>query len=205
MNLQMGDSDHLRGQTAIIENAARLLGDAKFLSDNGRFASAFALAVLAIEEIGKVILEIWDTPRPLSSSKNRWSSHLQKQMAIAALLLAKKAVEEAGDAVIGDPISEELVERVAKAMCESSDGRFTNLVTIGALDKTKQLALYRDRWFALVGLHPNQFKKADVTELFDKARGAIASVGEPKIMRAGRAIYELQLQCKVGPSRFLPR
>ena len=40
--------------TLIIANSARLLGDAKLLADHGRFASAFALAVLGIEEIGKV-------------------------------------------------------------------------------------------------------------------------------------------------------
>ena len=34
----------------IMENAARLLQDAKLLSEHDRFASAFALAVLGLEE-----------------------------------------------------------------------------------------------------------------------------------------------------------
>jgi AbiV family abortive infection protein len=46
-------------RTLIMTNAARLLGDAKLLADHNRFASAFALAVLGVEEIGKVILDIW--------------------------------------------------------------------------------------------------------------------------------------------------
>jgi AbiV family abortive infection protein len=45
-------------RTEIVANAARLLGDAKLLSDNGRFASAFALAVLGLEELGKVVLAV---------------------------------------------------------------------------------------------------------------------------------------------------
>ena len=43
----------------IVDNAKRLLGDAELLDDNGRYASAFALAVLSLEEIGKVILGRW--------------------------------------------------------------------------------------------------------------------------------------------------
>ena len=51
--------------TLIIANSARLLGDAKLQAEHARFASAFALAVLGVEEIGKVILEIWGKlPRP---------------------------------------------------------------------------------------------------------------------------------------------
>jgi AbiV family abortive infection protein len=53
--------------TLIIANAARLLADAKLLVDHARFASAFALAVLGVEEIGKVALEIWE---PLSRSRS---------------------------------------------------------------------------------------------------------------------------------------
>ena len=56
-------------QTKMVANAARLIGDAKFLSDNLRFASAFALAFLGLEEIGKVILDIWNTPTPLQKPK----------------------------------------------------------------------------------------------------------------------------------------
>jgi AbiV family abortive infection protein len=41
-------------------NAARLLRDAKLLNDNERHASAFALGVLGLEEIGKAILRLWD-------------------------------------------------------------------------------------------------------------------------------------------------
>jgi AbiV family abortive infection protein len=46
-------------------NARRILGDARLLSDNQRYASAFALAVLGLEEIGKALLSlrVWRHPR----------------------------------------------------------------------------------------------------------------------------------------------
>jgi AbiV family abortive infection protein len=55
----------------IVSNAARLLRDAKLLVDNERYASAFALSVLALEEIGKVVLELWGASQPVHKSGKR--------------------------------------------------------------------------------------------------------------------------------------
>ena len=80
--------DHkLRDQTPIVSNAARLLRDAKLLADNERFASAFALAVLALEEIGKVVLAFWDTSKQTAKSPNRLSSHIKKQTAVSSFCI----------------------------------------------------------------------------------------------------------------------
>jgi hypothetical protein len=79
-------------QTLIMANAARLLADAKLLANHTRFASAFALAVLGVEEIGKVILDIWETAEPLPTPKIRKSSHLRKQSAVGSVLLASFAL-----------------------------------------------------------------------------------------------------------------
>jgi AbiV family abortive infection protein len=97
-------------RTAVIANAARLLHDAKLLFDHTRFASAFALGV---EEIGKVILDIWGSAAPLSKPVIRRSAHIRKQAAVSSLLLASFAVGEFGTEV--DDANEELVERVAEA------------------------------------------------------------------------------------------
>jgi AbiV family abortive infection protein len=40
----------------ILSNAGRLRDGAQFLLDNSRFASAYALAVLSVEEIGRLSL-----------------------------------------------------------------------------------------------------------------------------------------------------
>ena len=56
------EADNPKGDdlSRIRRNAKRLLRDAKLLSDNKRYASAFALAVLGLEEIGKSILRQWN-------------------------------------------------------------------------------------------------------------------------------------------------
>ncbi len=175
-------------RTAVIANAARLLRDAKLLVDHTRFASAFALAVLAVEEIGKVILDIWGSAAPLSKPVLRRSAHLRKQAAVSSLLLASFAVREFGAVV--DDANEELVQRVAAAFRLSDEGRFMSQVHVGALDKTKQLGLYRDDWLTDASLHADQFNGADVDAIFTIARRAIEVVGDARMMRTGRAIYE---------------
>jgi hypothetical protein len=81
---------------SVIENAARLLRDAKLLVAHARFASAFALAVLGMEEIGKVVLDIWGQAGPLSKPINRRTFHARKQAAVGSLMLASFAVEKFG-------------------------------------------------------------------------------------------------------------
>jgi AbiV family abortive infection protein len=175
-------------RSAVIANAARLLQDAKLLVDHTRFASAFALAVLGVEEIGKVILDIWESVAPLSKPVLRRSAHIRKQAAVSSLLLATFAVREFGTEM-GDA-NEELVQRVAEAFRLSREGQFMFHVQGGALDKTKQLSLYRDGWLTDASLHADQFSEADVDTMFVAARRAIEVVDDARIMRTGRAIYE---------------
>ena len=63
-------------------NAARLVADERLLLENGRYASATALAILAIEESGKVsILRGMATARDDGDIKNGWKafrSHRKK-------------------------------------------------------------------------------------------------------------------------------
>ena len=69
--------------------------------------------MLGVEEIGKVILDIWGSAAPLSKPVIRRSAHIRKQAAVSSLLLASFAVGEFGTEV--DDANEELVERVAEA------------------------------------------------------------------------------------------
>jgi AbiV family abortive infection protein len=170
-------------RTAIIANAARLLQDAKLLVDHSRCASAFALAVLGVEEIGKVVLDIWESAAPLSKPVVRRSAHVRKQAAVSSLLLAAFAVREFGTV-------EALVIRVADAFRLSDEGRLMSQVHGGALEKTKHLGLYRDDWLTEASLHADQFSAADVDAIFTMARRAIEVVDDGRIMRTGRAIYQ---------------
>jgi len=177
-------------QTAIIANAARLLKDAKLLVDHERYASAFALSVLALEEIGKVVLDLWGKPEASPKLNKRLSAHVKKQAAVSSLLLAESVANELGEVIMNGPINDELVERVARFMHENKSGRFHWLVGIGAVDKTKQVALYRDDWLEAAGLSAEQFSGGDLEELFERCRLAVAAVSDQRVMRVGKAIYE---------------
>jgi AbiV family abortive infection protein len=96
--------------------------------DNERYASAFALSFLALEEIGKVVLELWDASPSVPKSGQRPSSHLRKQAAVSSLLLAQYTTKELSDLVSSGPMTVELIERVARAMYESEAGKFARLV-----------------------------------------------------------------------------
>jgi AbiV family abortive infection protein len=96
--------------------------------DNERYASAFALSFLALEEIGKVVLELWDASPSVPKSGQRPSSHLRKQAAVSSLLLAQYTTKELSDLVSSGPMTAELIERVARAMYESEAGKFARLV-----------------------------------------------------------------------------
>jgi AbiV family abortive infection protein len=181
------------GQTAIIANAARLLKDAKLLLDHGRYASAFALSVLALEEIGKVLLNLWDRPEASPKPGKRPSGHVRKQAAVSSLLLAESFTKEWRDLVKREGGSEVLVEDVARWMRDSEPGRFHGMVGIGAVDKTKQLSLYRDDWFELAGLSADQFDGEDVARVLERCRLVVAVVDDKRIMRVGKAIYETGL------------
>ena len=61
----------------ILGNATRLLDDARLLHEHRRYASAFALALLGVEEIGKVLLKSWEAEKPLAKAKVRRTQHLQ--------------------------------------------------------------------------------------------------------------------------------
>ena len=137
--------------TAVVANAARLLSDGKLLIDHGRHASAFALAVLALEEIGKLLLKLWGVP------EGKGYDHLSKQRAVASLLIGLFLAKEFGseiEAGSNAELDEGLVERAAKAMYESEHGRFDSFVELTALDKAKQLALYHDDWWVGAGTRP---------------------------------------------------
>jgi AbiV family abortive infection protein len=179
--------------TLIVENAARLLRDAKLLVDHQRFASAFALAVLGVEEIGKVILDIWERNGPLAKPIIRRTPHLRKQAAVRSLMLASFAVAQFGDMDAKVVITDDLIERISKAFHDSPEGKFLDHVQRGVLEKTKHIGMYQDGWLTAASLHSSQFDKADVISMFETARRVTAVVDDAQIMRTGRAIYETSL------------
>jgi AbiV family abortive infection protein len=137
----------------VINNAERLLADTELLIEHRRFASAFMLAVLAFEEVGKALLWTWGEKEHPAKARSRASFHMRKQSAAGSLLLAgfaRGAIEQ-HLADVGVTIQKRTestpldsyewddaaVEVLAKGMFESNEGRLTQLIELGAVDKTK--------------------------------------------------------------------
>ena len=170
----------------IRRNAKRLLRDAKLLSDNKRYASAFALAVLGLEEIGKSILRQW----------NLWnysSSHLNKQLAVSSLLMADALRREGQKPRRGmiDPAepSAAALERIIKATMESEAGRFSQLVDAKALDKIKQFCFYYDGVLEDEGFHPDHFTYADVERIFKMCVAALREMEDDQTLVVAKVMF----------------
>jgi AbiV family abortive infection protein len=85
------------GLEAIAHNAQRLMEDADLLFSAGRFATATAIAIIAIEEAGKHYLLKWNSEHEMTdllrpAHKGR-KAHQEKQAVLGSFYLAEVAVE----------------------------------------------------------------------------------------------------------------
>jgi AbiV family abortive infection protein len=175
-------------QTLVLANATRLLNDARLLVEHRRFASAFALAVLAVEEIRKALLDGWDTERPLAKPKTYQSQHIRKQMAVASLLLGTFIVRTyPGDSLAANLEGDRLTS-LTKKFNESPAGQFFLYTHDRELEKRKQNALYQDDWLTAVA---DDFAEEHVNDIFKIADDARDDLNDDLIRRYGRALYEL--------------
>jgi AbiV family abortive infection protein len=179
-------------RTEIVLNALRLLEDAKLLRDNERYASSFALATIALEEVGKLIINIWQSQKPLIFHKSGRITHRRKQAAASALLLAKQAEEIAREVDPNVPIDDELVSLLAEELIKTDAMRSFELVEMGAVDKTKEVALYRDDWLSATDLHADTFSSD--RSMLDKTLASLRTVVSPRCMCVARILYESYLQ-----------
>lgn len=87
----------------ILENAARLLEDARLLRTYQRYPSATALAVLSLEETGKYLLssgEFGAVPNVSAQKSLRGPNHKQKQEAAARMLIDTFGIDQI-EALVG--------------------------------------------------------------------------------------------------------
>ncbi len=115
------------GMNAALENAARLARDARLLMENGRMPSAVALAILSIEESGKVSIlrqhVIAESDAEMTAAWKSYRSHTSKNVAWILGQLAAKGARRLDDLLpIMDPNSDHPA----------------------LLDKLKQLSIYTD-------------------------------------------------------------
>jgi AbiV family abortive infection protein len=168
----------------ILGNATRLLDDARLLVEHRRYASAFALALLGFEEIGKVLLKSWEAEKPLAKAKVWRSQHIQKQAAVATLLngalLARMFPRVDWKTIDFDAVT--------KAFNDSDEGQILALIREGHLDRRKQNALYLDD--DLITAVEERFAEMHVGGMLKLASDAQEALASPFNRTAGRAFYE---------------
>jgi AbiV family abortive infection protein len=137
-----------------LANAKRLNDDAILLGEHGRHASAYALAILAVEEMGQALIELWGSDFDPGPKARRASRHIQKQSAVAALIMAHHLNQRV------EPLLDELGIRPAPYIpSDQVDGVLDKLVaefegspsmellqmsSFGIIDLRKQGAFYAD-------------------------------------------------------------
>jgi AbiV family abortive infection protein len=176
---------HVKQTSLILGNATRLLDDARLLVQHSRYASAFALAVLGVEEIGKALLRGWDDEKPLAKSKGRLSGHVRKQTAVASLLLSALMHRMMPEGVYVQTVN---LTALTVEFNESDEGRLFALIRNNALDKRKQNALYQDD--DLLTAIEEEFAEKHVNGIFKIASDAQAALADHVVRDNARTFYE---------------
>jgi AbiV family abortive infection protein len=188
---------------AIMDNAHRLLMDAKILQSRERFQSAVSLAILSLEESGKACLVRWKRSGLIQRdiSKDLHTGHIPKQRILGTYFFTKAAVEavlldEKGSLVIPEDI-ESVVEEAAKAGYESG-GRMMFYAESGSLDFMKMAGFYvdlNDRLEVISKGESLTVRDAD-RHIKDAETAFEIATADPRLHRAMAAVYEISAQRK---------
>ena len=176
--------DHWR----VTANAVRLLSDAELLAEHSRCASAFALAVFAMEEVSKLILHQWSSVVALSAARGI-NFHIQKQSAVAHLLAAPGIIEEINSKNLKSMKESEAAAILAKSIFESVDNRWTQNSISGIVEKTKHISLYGDIGIANTELSSASFHQEDVTKMSNRVKRSLPLLTNTNAMKVARAMY----------------
>ena len=71
---------------------------------------------------------------------------------------------------------------------------FCELVEMGAVDKSKEVALYRDEWLSAANLHADIFNRSPDKSMLNKTLASLREVLNPRCMPVGRIVYESYLE-----------
>jgi AbiV family abortive infection protein len=183
----------------VVRNARRLLADADLLAENGRYASAFVLATLAFEEVGKVVLAVWGDDLAVKAALKGATQHVQKQSAAAALLLADlthgtvhahvQSVGLASPRDLSDGEVPNAVKALVEAYAKSEEARLIDVASAGILDATKQVGLYVDDWLMKRDLTYQGFGEYDASRARDQADRALHLLRDVEKLQVARALF----------------
>jgi AbiV family abortive infection protein len=134
---------------AIMDNAHRLLMDAKILENRGRYQSAVSLAILSLEESGKACLVRWKRGGLITRDvfKDLHTGHIFKQRILGTYFFTKAVYEAAffdadGQDVVPENV-DEVFERASRAGFEKG-APMMFLAESGAMDFMKMAGFYVD-------------------------------------------------------------
>ena len=175
----------------VLKGAKRLEQDAVLLAEHQRFTSSYALALLSIEEIGKVLIELWkneafwDDRAPPEVRSKHLNFHLRKQIAFACLIFAGEVIHAKGKV----PDEERDPDQFRALYREVFDREDSSAILIdamfGVLNKNKEFAFYADRedWGAL------EVPEPVARQLLEKHADAIQLLADYRIMAFARPTY----------------
>jgi AbiV family abortive infection protein len=174
-------------ESPILANAWRLAQDCDLLYRNKRYATALALAVIALEEVGKYLLTYWEqmpiSPgvgdnTPFTYDKKR-DLHKTKQVAIVAL--AQTVTVRASykkEKIDFQNLNEEQTRRLIKILKESQKKHetFVALVCNKIYERVKWSGLYYDIEMAAKGIEPSIITGDAASEMMGLLANSLHSV-----------------------------
>jgi AbiV family abortive infection protein len=133
-----------REDRMILSNWKRLKDDADYLANDKRYPTAFSVALLALEEVGKLIWRRWEADG--MKPKVAGTAHRKKQLAVSAVGLAYAYLHVLKDHK-GDVEAAEWNGPVWDALVASGGGYLWSVSSYtadGAWDGQKKVGFYED-------------------------------------------------------------
>ncbi len=172
-----------------MENVGRLIDDATHLVKTSSFPTAFVLNVIALEELGKVIQLRW-SQLDLKTSSQKRSAHLQKQWAVACVLIAGKMLPFYKRIIAGEVSNHEGMVELATAFIDSDERRFFERIAAVELDRSKQVGLYEDG--VTIATHArDQIDAAFVLQVSQMTLACLPSVQDDLSLKLGGVFFDL--------------
>lgn len=166
-----------------LSNAQRLLADSVLLHENDRVESSIALAVLAIEELGKYLIECWNVKN--AANNRRFPSHIEKQSATFVILHAKEFSKTS---------PKKIRQRKARGdMKLRSWGEYSEQMQwakAGFYEDLRMLCTYSDKehkWPDEIIDNIHEFEVKDLHKIFQKA---LLESRNKKYMEIAAVVYE---------------
>lgn len=184
------EQQHVDAIAPVMANVTRLVEDATLLIQSDRMPSAFVLNVIALEEVGKVIQIRWEQLERPTTRQGR-TGHLQKQWAVACLMIADKMLPFISEIVLNPAGQQAGMLKLAEAFIDSSERRFFEEVIAKNVDRAKQLGLYEDESNAREGRTRDLIDAPAVQQIQETLLKAVSILENELAVIVASVFYEI--------------